>query len=80
MRRPDLRIRLVTGPLVGEEVAVRHFGGIPVMHRIVPGSMASTGCGRSVQDFAVARAVDAKTSWKAQPCKWCWLPKRRWAR
>lgn len=44
MRRPELRTRLVTGPLVGEEVMVRQFAGVMVMHQIVSGS-SMTGCG-----------------------------------
>lgn len=79
MRRPELAIRLVTRPLTGELVAVRHFAGIPVMHRITPG-LSQTGCGRTGQEFARARAVDAMRSWNAQPCSQCWLPKRRWTR
>lgn len=79
MRRPELATRPVRGPLVGEEVGVGHFGGIAVMHQLLPNS-GETGCGRPAARYQRARAVDAKQSWKAQPCSRCWLPKRRWTR
>jgi hypothetical protein len=84
VRRPELRIRLVAGPLVGEQVAVGQvemggLRGVMVMHRVVPGTDA-TGCARSATQYQGVRAVDAKRSWNAQPCTRCWQPRRRWTR